>query len=75
MFIGKIKWFGGLNNQTKKINNYGFILPLEGEEDRKIFVHRNDIPFHLQDSLEGKNGEGVYVQFEIETGSKGKVCS
>jgi len=74
MLISRIKWFGGLNNQTKKINNYGFILPLEGEDNEKIFVHRNDIPVHLQDSLEGKKGEGVYVQFEIETGSNGKYA-
>jgi cold shock CspA family protein len=67
-----MQWFGGLNNQTKKINNYGFILAFDGEENETIFVHRNNIPVHLQDFLESKNREGVYVQFEIEPTSKGK---
>ncbi|MGC1395707.1 MAG: hypothetical protein WA828_15610 [Coleofasciculaceae cyanobacterium] len=70
MFTGKIHWFGGLNKRTNQVNHYGFILPIEGEEKENIFVSRNDIPIHLQDSLEGRNGEGVYVQFEIETGSR-----
>lgn len=74
MFTGKIHWFGGLNRRTNQVNHYGFILPIEGEENEKIFVSRNDIPIHLQDSLEGRNGEGVYVQFEIETGSRGQYA-
>jgi hypothetical protein len=51
MFTGKIHWFGGLNKRTNQVNHYGFILPIEGEENEKIFVSRNDIPIHLQDSL------------------------
>lgn len=74
MLTGKIYWFGGLNKRTNQVNHYGFILPIEGEENEKIFVSRNDIPIHLQDSLEGRNGEGVYVQFEIETGSRGQYA-
>ena len=73
MAIGRIKWFGGLNNQAQKINNYGFIIPIAYENTDKIFVHRNDIKGHVHD-LEGKNGEGIYVQFEIETGSKGQYA-
>lgn len=75
MVIGKIDWFGGLNRKTNKINNFGFIVPHSGDDSEKFFVHRNDIPTTLQDILEGKNGEGVYVQFDIETGSKGKQAT
>ena len=73
MFVGKIKWFGGRNNKTKKINNLGYILTLEGKNE-DIRVYRNNIPVHLQDFLESQNGKGVYVQFEIETGSQRKYA-
>lgn len=63
MVIGRVDWFGGLNKQTQKINNYGFIVPLEGKDAQGIYVHRDDVPVHLQNALE----PGTYIEFDIQT--------
>lgn len=66
MIIGRIDWFGGQNNKTQIINNYGFVIPLEGDNTQGIYVHRDDVPVQLQNIIEGTKGKGVYVQFEID---------
>lgn len=69
MITGRIDWFGGRNNRTQKINDFGFIIPFNGENSESIYVHRDEIPVHLQYIIEEKGGKGVYVQFEIDTNS------
>ncbi|NEQ36617.1 MAG: cold shock domain-containing protein [Okeania sp. SIO3I5] len=70
MVTGKIKWFGGFNNQRQTRNNFGFINLAEGDIDRDIYVNRREIPQDLQILLEGDNGEGVYVCFDLEENSQ-----
>ncbi|MBX9258805.1 hypothetical protein H1Q63_33610 [Desmonostoc muscorum CCALA 125] len=68
MIIGKVDWFGGLNNKNQSVNNYGFIIPIENHNTEKgIYLHRNDVPQYLQELIEGNKGKGVYVQFDIDT--------
>ncbi|MBD2446433.1 hypothetical protein H6G76_04510 [Nostoc sp. FACHB-152] len=68
MVIGKIDWFGGINNKNQKVNNYGFIIPIENNNPEEgIYVHRDDVPKYLQELIEGSKGKGVYVQFDIDT--------
>ncbi|MBD2438378.1 hypothetical protein [Nostoc sp. FACHB-110] len=68
MVIGKIDWFGGINNKNQKVNNYGFIIPIENNNSEEgIYVHRDDVPQDLQELIEGSKGKGVYVQFDIDT--------
>ncbi|NES05337.1 MAG: cold shock domain-containing protein [Okeania sp. SIO2F4] len=70
MVTGKIKWFGGFNNQRQTRNNFGFIELEEGDIDRDIYVNRREIPQDLQILLERDNGEGVYVCFDLEENSQ-----
>jgi len=60
---GKIDWFGGLNRQRGTINNFGFIVPLEGDYREGIYVARRDVPPEFQALLERE--KGIYVEFEI----------
>lgn len=39
LFLGTIKWFGGLNSKTGRVNDFGFI-DSSGED---IFVHRSGV--------------------------------
>ncbi|MDJ0517291.1 MAG: cold shock domain-containing protein [Trichodesmium sp. MO_231.B1] len=71
MVNGRIKWFGGFNKKLQKINDYGFITLEEADIDRDIYVNRREIPEDLQTLLEGENGEGVYVGFDLEENSQG----
>ena len=59
MVIGRIDWFGGQNNKTQTINDFGFIIPIDGANNKGIYVHRNDVPIDLQDIIEGKRGKGA----------------
>ena len=61
MAKGKVKWF---NNQK----GYGFITPESGDD---VFVHHSAIQGEGYKSLE----EGQEVEFEIETGPKGKQAT
>lgn len=72
MPTGRIKWFGGLNTKTNKPNNYGFIQPANSDLEENIFVNRTDIDQELQRIIEGRNGEGVYVEFEIREDRQGR---
>ena len=65
--LGKIDWFGGFNNNKNRVNDFGFITPLEGDNPEGIYLHRNDVPSDLEAIIEGQQGEGVYVQFEIDS--------
>lgn len=66
MITGIIDWFGGHNNKLQRINDYGFIIPLEEEYTQNIYVHRDDVPIELQKIIEGRKGKGTYVEFEID---------
>ena len=66
VITGRINWFGGQNNKLQRINDYGFIIPLGKEYTQDIYVHRDDVPTELQKTIEGRKGEGTYVQFEID---------
>ena len=38
--ISKVNWFGGINRNTGKINNFGFISSYLAED---FYVHKDDI--------------------------------
>ena len=63
--IGLVKWFGGHNYQKDKENDFGFIVPGQGND---LFVHKNEI----------QNGnelnEDELVVFE-KGQNKGKQCA
>ena len=61
MAKGKVKWF---SNQK----GYGFITPESGKD---VFVHHSAIQGDGYKTL----NEGQEVEFEIETGPKGKQAS
>ena len=46
------------------IMDLSFLLAEEYTQD--IYVHRDDVPTELQKTIEGRKGEGTYVQFEID---------
>jgi cold shock CspA family protein len=71
MVIGRVTWFGNFNNQTGKTNDYGFISLLEKNDISEIYVHRKNIDRNIQDVLKDKKGEGVYLEFDIDTNDKG----
>lgn len=45
LFVGTIKWFGGLNSKTGRVNEFGFI-DSSGED---VFVHRSQVISALED--------------------------
>jgi cold shock CspA family protein len=63
MVLGIVNWFGGLNQQTGRINNFGFLNAIAENADEGIYISRDDVPQQFQDLLES----GVYVEFEIIT--------
>ena len=65
MVIGKLKWFGGFNKRTEKVNNHGYIEVVKSED---ILIERNNIPPEIQGLLESREGQGVYLEFEIDEG-------
>lgn len=68
MAIGRVDWFGGLNKQTGKVNNFGFLTPIGEDVAEGVYVDRQDVPLELQPLLE----PGIYVQFEIVTDPRGR---
>lgn len=70
MVIGRLKWFGGLNNQTGKINNFGFISLLEHNDSPEIYVNRKNINNQIEHLLEDRHNEGVYLEFDIDENNK-----
>lgn len=69
MAIGKVKWFGGLRKEDNKVNHFGFISLVP--EARDIYVNRREISEDLQALIEGKEGEGVYLEFDVIEGQRG----
>lgn len=65
--VGKIKWFGGFNNQTGQINDYGFV-ECQGKGD--IWVHRTEI-YCSESDLK----EGTLVKFELRIYGNGYRAS
>ena len=63
--IGEIKWFGGINRNTGRENDFGFIATLAG-----------DLYFHRSDSLSPPKDltEGATVAFNAVEGRKGKAA-
>lgn len=72
MPIGRIKWFGGLNNKTKKKNNFGFIQLINSDIEQDIRVQRTDVSQEIQEIIEGREGEGIYIEFEITEDRQGR---
>lgn len=69
--IGKIKWFG--NYKPYQQVNHGFIICDTGEEgkEKEIFVSKKNVPKEIQKIIEGKNGKGVFVKFDLIYGNRG----
>lgn len=72
MALGKIIWFGGFNTQKNKVNDYGFIHPLEDNITQDIYVHRTQIPETIQPLLESTQGRGIHVTFDLDTENPNK---
>ena len=68
MVLGKIDWFGGFNSKTGKVNDFGFIKPVEEANREGIYVSRWDVPAEFRDFLE----PGTYVEFEVTEDHAGK---
>lgn len=64
--LGEVKWFGGLNGQTGRVNDYGFISASNG-----------DLYFHCTQSLSPPESlmPGVKVVFLESAGRKGKPAA
>ncbi|WP_109011475.1 cold shock domain-containing protein [Nostoc commune] len=62
-----MKWFGGFNNQTGQINDYGFV-ECQGKGD--IWVHRTEI-YCSESDLK----EGTLVKFELRIYGNGYRAS
>lgn len=60
---GIVKWFS-------RDKAYGFIVPDDDENKKDIFVHANDIQDEGHTLIDGQ-----HVEFEVETGSKGRKAS
>lgn len=73
MPIGRIKWFGGLNNRTKTTNNFGFIQLINSDREQDIRVKRTDVSQEIQEIIEGRKGEGVYIEFEVKEDRQGRT--
>ena len=43
-YVGKVKWFGGFNQNTGEDNDYGFI---SSDEDDDLFVHKKAIKMRM----------------------------
>ncbi|WP_206756564.1 cold shock domain-containing protein [Oscillatoria sp. FACHB-1406] len=71
MNIGKIDWFGGINNKTGQVNNFGFIKPRENEGSEGIYLNRKNVPPELQARLE----PGLYVEFELYEDDLGRKAA
>ena len=69
MAIGKVKWFGGLRKEDNRVNDFGFISLVP--EARDIYVNRCEIPENVQALIEGKEGEGVYLEFDVIEDQRG----
>jgi hypothetical protein len=65
MIIGKIDWFGDFVKQRNKVD-FGFITPLDGEHTKNIRVERDDVSIDVQAVIEGREGKGIYVEFDID---------
>jgi cold shock CspA family protein len=65
--LGKIARFGGFSKTKNRINNFGFITPLESDNREDIYLHRDDVPSNIQAVIEGQQGKGVYVEFDIDS--------
>ncbi len=70
MLIGYVKWFGGFNKKSQKVNNFGFMVPFDGLNNQDIKVYRDDVPEDIQKILERKDARGIYVKFNIEKDRK-----
>jgi cold shock CspA family protein len=68
MTIGKINWFGGFNNKTGKINQYGFITVLENDKQKDIHFAAKDVSVDLHPLLQA----GTYVECEVMQNEKGR---
>ncbi len=66
MKLGKVKWFGTVDYEHGRRNDYGFLKQFESEED--LFLHRNGICKNSK-FLE-KNREGTLVVYEIALSNK-----
>ncbi|MTJ16501.1 MULTISPECIES: hypothetical protein [unclassified Dolichospermum] len=65
--LGKIVWFGGFNKNENRVNDFGFITLLDGDNTEGIYLHRDNVPVDVQTIIESPQGKGVYVEFEIDS--------
>jgi cold shock CspA family protein len=64
--IGKIKCYGGLNNETGKEKKYGFISTSTSNED--YFFHKDGLLSSSKDL--NKNTEVIFIKEKTEKGKK-----
>lgn len=63
--IGEIKWFGGINGETGRENDFGFIATRGGD----MYFHRSDSLSPPEDLTDGEK-----VAFDAVEGRKGKAA-
>lgn len=74
--VGKVKWYGGINSKTGRVNDYGFISHIVNHED--LYFHKRNIKcsedylkqdaivsFYIKE-IKNQNGKISYQSFDVD---------
>lgn len=65
--IGRVNWYGGYNNKTRRENNYGFLKTIDGDS---IYVHESELL-----CPPSKLFSGQWVTFNLTAEERGPTAS